>query len=167
MFGSDKNNRLVGAREKHEKAQKFKPGSFAVKSKREGKEPSPVIPLAVIYGISVVLAMFLTEGPMKEGLGFHTGNPSFDRTFFGPGLAGLSGDPDTDRGITIFLRGTFLFALGGVLPFCTYLWQKVVDNTRLNIYLAFWGVTLGMALLYYLSRDMLGPIFKQVLDIIL
>ncbi len=167
MFGGDKNNRLVGAKEKHEKSLKFKPGNFTVKSKREGKNPSPIIPLAVIYGIAVILAMFLTEGPFKEGVGLRTGNGTFDSTFFGPGIPSFTGTPDTDRGIAVFLRGTLLFLLGGFLPLCTYLWQKLVDNARMNVYMGFWGVTLGLALLYYLGRDTLGPLFKEILDIIL
>lgn len=163
MFGKDKNRPLVGAKLKREQAMKFKP-NFQVESKREGKERSPIIPLAVIWGIAVILALILTEGPLKTaGLNFHSGNARFDGIFFGPGIASFTGNPESDRGIVIFLRGTLIFLLAGILPALTWLWQKLLDRAQMNVYLAFWGTTITVVLLYYLIRDSIGPLLMRII----
>jgi hypothetical protein len=167
MFGSDneKGQRLVGAKEKREKAAQFRPHAFELKSKREGQEGSKIVPLAVIYMIAIIFAWILTDGPIKSGLGIHTGNPSFDRLFFGPGDPTLFSSQEVNLGAIVFIRGTFLFLLGGLLPGLTYVFQGLTDGARRNIYLSFWGVTLTTGLAYYLIRDYAGPALKQVIDI--
>lgn len=168
MFGSndDKSQKLVGAREKRDKAAQFRPHAYEIKSKKEGREGSKVVPLAVIYGIAVVFALILTEGVMdQKNIGIHTGNGAFDRMFFGPGIPSIMGSQETDRGIVIFLRGTMIFLAAGVLPLFTWLWQKIADGARMNVYLAFWGVTIGLGMIWYLAMDSLIPALNAVIDI--
>lgn len=164
MFGNNNKPTLVGAKAKREAAKNFDP-AYQIKSKREGKAPSAIVPVAAIYAISVIFAMILTEGPMKAGLGIHTGHTGFDQAMFGPGIPTFTGSAETDRGIAIFLRGTMIFLLGGILPALTWAWQKLVDSSRMNVYLSFWCVSTGAGLVYYLARDTVGPALIRVLDI--
>lgn len=161
----NKPKRLVGAKEKREQAKQFN-SNFKVQSKREGQEAGPTIPLIIIYGLSVALAFLLSEGPMKSQIGFSSGSEGFDRIFFGPGYPSFTTGADTNRLIAVLLRGGLFFALAGLLPLITYLWQQLLDRARMNLYLAFWGTTVTVALLYYLLKDMIGPLLSNILSII-
>ncbi len=168
MFGNDKNKvqKLVGAKEKREKAMQFKAQSgYDIRSKKEGKDDSKILPLAVIYGLAAILALIMSEGVLKNSnLGIHTGNGSFDRLFFGPGYPAFTGSQEMDLGIVVFIRATLIFLLAGILPLLTYLWQKISDGARANIYLTFWGVTIALGFLYYLIRDHFSPALKAIID---
>jgi len=160
--GKDKKPELVGAKEKILKAKKFNK-NYHVQSKKEGKQ-SPVIPALIVLCLSVLFAFILTEGALKTGVGLRIGNAGLDKLLFGPGQPSFTGDVDTDYGLAIVLRGIIIFLLGGIIPLCTVMWQKLLDRAQMNVYIAFWGVSIGVGLLYYLVKDSLTPILKDVAD---
>jgi hypothetical protein len=162
-FGNDKKPDLVGAKEKVLKAKKFNK-NYQVQSKKEGKPQSPVVPALIVLCISVLFAFILTEGVLKTGVGLRIGNAGLDKLLFGPGQPSLTGDTDTDYGLVIFLRGIVIFILGGIIPLCTLIWQRLIDRAQMNIYVAFWGVSISLGLIYYLIKDSLTPILKDVAD---
>lgn len=161
----DKPKRLIGAREKREQAKKYA-SNFQVQSKREGQEPGMLFPVLIIFSLSVILAYFLSEGTLKAGIGFTSGDEVFDRIFLGAEYPVLMGDPAIDKVLSIFLRGALICGMAGFLPFVTYLWQHMIDHVRINLYYAFWGTTVGVALLYYLLRDMITPLLGSVIKLL-
>lgn len=163
-FGKKEEPRIVGAKQKIEQAKKYGAG-FQVKSKREGKEPNPRLAIVIVWGLSVGLGALLTEGVLKTGAGISTGNGSFDKMLFGPGEPMLMGSPDIDYILTLLIRGTAIFLAAGFIPGCTILWQRLLDKNQMNVYISFWGVTVGLALLYYLGKDILADVFKEVLAV--
>lgn len=166
MFGLGKKEapKLVGAKQKIEQAKKFGTG-FQVKSKREGKAPNPSLALVIVWGLAVGLAALLTEGVLKTGAGISTGNGGFDKMMFGPGQPSLMGSPDIDYILVLLIRGTGIFLVAGIIPGCTYLWQRMLDKNQMNIYISFWGVTVGLAVIYYLAKDILADILKELIAI--
>lgn len=167
MFGFGKKNKkpaLVGAAEKRLKAQKYAKG-FKVESKREGKGDSPVVGLAVVLGISIIAAYVLTEGAIKQGLGLRVGNPDLDKLLFGPGEPTLTGDSMMDYGLAIFLRGIFIFLLGGIVPGAAYMWKRMIDRADMNLYRLFWGTSITICVLFVLVQDSLVPLIKDIADI--
>lgn len=165
MFGSKDTPRLVGAKEKREKAQSFNP-NYQVKSKKEGKEASPAASLILIWMISTALAFYLSEYVFKTGLGINTGSSFLDSVFFGSGNVTLIGSPDIDKYITIGLRGFLLFLISGFVPFMTYLWKKLIDRGQMNLFLAFWGVTVSLGFIFFMVRDFVWPAIKEILKMI-
>ena len=146
MFGKKSNDtRLVGAAEKREKASKFRPG-FKIESKREGKQGGKVIPVVVIYALAVTLAL----GMDKANINVRTSFEWIDRIF--SNTPTITGTVDTDKVIIAFVRGLFLFAVAGFIPFLTMLWQRVLDRT-MNVYLTFIGISITLPLLYVTFAD--------------
>src|SRR5690606_8182635 len=158
-FGKDKKPDLVGAKEKVLKAKKFNK-NYQVQSKKEGKPQSPVVPAAIVFCISILFAFILTEGALKTGIGFRIGNAGLDKLLFGPGQPSLTGGEDMDYGLSILLRGIVIFLLAGIIPLFTLMWQRLLDRAHMNVYVAFWGVSVAVGLLYYLIRDSIVPILK-------
>lgn len=166
MFGfgkSPETEKLVGAREKLLKAQKYSKG-FQVKSKREGKEPSPVVGVIIIYALSVGLAAFMTQDVLKQGLNIDFGGPTLKKLLFGPGEPSLTGGQDVDFILTIALRGLAIFLLAGFLPFATFAWQRLLDRSNSNAYIAFWSVSVGVFFVYFAFKMMM-PMFDGLLAI--
>lgn len=165
MFGGKKEpEKLVGARAKIEHAKKFKKG-YQVESKREGKAPDPKVAVGVVLALAIGLAALMTEGVLKTGAGIGTGNAKFDKILFGPGEPPLMGDASIDYFLIIFIRGLAIFIAAGILPGATYLWQRLMDKAQMNIYISTWGVTVGLALIYYIGRDFLADIFKELIAV--
>ncbi|MDY0008301.1 MAG: hypothetical protein RBS08_01220 [Bdellovibrionales bacterium] len=167
MFGLGKKEepKLVGARQKLEQAKKYGTG-FHVKSKREGKEPNPRLAIIIVWGMALGLATLLTESHLKKGDALmSTGNAGFDKLMFGSTTPSFIGSPDIDYIILLLIRGTFVFAVAGILPALTLAWQRLLDKNQMNVYIAFWGVTVGVALLYYISKDFLGSVFTDLLSV--
>ncbi|MFN7115077.1 MAG: hypothetical protein ACK4PK_12045 [Alphaproteobacteria bacterium] len=163
-FGKKEEVKLVGAKAKIEHAKKFGK-NFQVKSKREGKEPNPTLAIVIVWGLAVGLAALLTEGVLKTGAGISTGNGGFDKLMFGPGEPALMGSSEIDYLLVLLIRGTGIFLVAGIIPGCTVLWQRLLDKNQMNVYISFWGVSIGIAVLYYLAKDILADIFKEVLAV--
>lgn len=171
MFGGKKDGEnpiVVGAKEKIRKAQMLKQGRnvMEVTSKREGKESSQLVPITIVYGISVIFALILTQGPLQSGAGISSGNPALDKALFGPGYPVFTGAVDTDMMIAVFIRGTAIFLVGGIIPFFTRFWQVFLDRARMNVYVGFWGVSVSLGLIYYLVKDSLIPLLVDVFEIL-
>jgi hypothetical protein len=162
MFSKESKPPLVGAKEKREKALKFDPRA-QIKSKREGKETSPLVLAVMVYGVAAVLATLLTEGPFKDsGFGFQTGINLIDQYILAGGVPSVTGSPDTDLIILILLRGLALFLVAGVIPFATFISQKIFDKVSANVYFAFWGTTLSLGVIYYGAVALL-PVIMEII----
>ena len=163
MFGGKKEQeKLVGARAKIEHAKKFKKG-YQVESKREGQPADPRVAIGVVLALSVGLAALLTEGILKTGAaGFSIGHAKLDRILFGPGEPAIMGSADTDYFLVLLIRGLAIFFAAGFIPGCTYLWQRLMDKAQMNVYISTWGITVGIALIYLISRDFLANVFKDL-----
>jgi hypothetical protein len=157
----------VGAKEKIMKAQMMHRGRLSenIKGKSEGENNfGPVVVL--IYILSVALAFVLMMGAFKAtGLNIHTGLPGFDRIMFAGGVPSLLGVPSQDMILVPILRGTMYFILGGVLPFMTLLWIRAIDKPNMNPFIAVWGVSIGLPLVFFFCSDFLGPLLGEVFDI--
>lgn len=160
-LGKPKQEALVGAKRKLEHAKQFKAG-FQVKSKREGKEPNPSMAILIVWTLGVALAALLTQAVDKKTLVYSTGNAGFDKLMFGSPGPAFFGSPDIDYVVLLLVRGTILFIAAGIVPGCTLLWQRVFDKPHMNVYIGFWGVTLGLALLYAMSLGFFGELFKEL-----
>ena len=169
MFGFGKKNdkpNLVGAAEKRLKAQKYAKGGYQVQSKREGKAASPVVGLAIVYGLSVLAAYIFTEGPIKQGgLGLRIGNRDLDMLLFGPGEPSLTGDTGMDYILCLLLRGAALFIAVGIVPGTAWLWQRAIDRSDINVYRTFWGTAIVLAALGVLVGESLVPLVKDIVDV--
>lgn len=157
----------VGAKEKIMKAQMMARGRLSdnIKGKGEGEQNyGPVVVL--IYILSCALAFVLMMGAFKaSGLNIHTGMPGFDRIMFAGGVPSLTGVPSQDMIIIPILRGTMYFILGGLLPFMTLLWIRAIDKPNMNPFIAVWGVTLGLPLVFFFCKDFFGPLLGEVFSI--
>ncbi|TAL34821.1 MAG: hypothetical protein EPN97_08140 [Alphaproteobacteria bacterium] len=164
-LGKDKGPKLVGAKEKLIKAQMLKRGRLGdhIESKGEGQKPWGAT-VALIYFIAVALAYVLQIGAMKSnGLNWHTGMNGFDHLMFSSGVPSITGVADQDMIIVPFLRGTVFFLLGGLLPITTLLWIRAIDKPNMNPFLAFWGVSIGVFLVFFFMRDVFGPIWDDLM----
>ena len=162
MFGGKKEQeKLVGARAKIEHAKKFQKG-YQVQSKREGQPSDPRVAAGVVFALAVGLAALLTEGALKTGVAFSLGNSKLDKILFGPGEPAIMGSSDTDYFLVILIRGLAIFAAAGFIPLCTYLWQRLMDKALMNVYVSFWGMTVGLALAYCVGHDFLLNLFKEI-----
>jgi hypothetical protein len=158
----------VGAKEKIMKAQMMQRGRLSDnigKGKGEGTENyGPVVVL--IYILSCALAFVLMMGAFKAtGLNIHTGMPGFDRIMFAGGVPSLLGIPSQDMILIPILRGTLYFIAAGALPFLTLLWIRAIDKPNMNPFIAVWGVTLGLPLVFFFCTDFFGPLLGEVFDI--
>lgn len=167
MF-SNNDGKIVGAKEKIARAQMIKQGGGygAVQSKREGRQPSPLIPVTIVFGIAAVFATILTQGPLQSGVNINTGSSALDKILFGPGIYNFTGLPETDMAIVIFLRALAMFIVAGIIPFVTHTWQRMLDRAHMNVYVTFWGVSIALGLIYYLIKDSLVPLLAEVFDIL-
>ncbi len=160
-LGQDDKPRLVGAKEKREMARRLKSGKFDdIKSKREGAEPSLAAPVALVYVLSATVAWFMTDSSMQKALDIHTGDRDLDRFMFGLGVPDIMGDATMDLVLAVALRGLVIFLAAGIIPGMAWLWIRVLDNARTNIYIACWGTPVGLALIYYAIADLLMPLLE-------
>lgn len=158
-FGKKEEPKLVGAKRKLEQAKKYGAG-FQVKSKREGKEPNPQLAAAIVWAMAVGAAALLSEA-VKKGETYSTGNPGFDSLMFGSSVPSFLGTPEIDYLLLLVIRGTIIFVIAGIIPGLTLFWQRLFDKAHMNVYIGFWGVTVGISLIYLLSKGFLADIAKQ------
>lgn len=160
-LGQDDKPKLVGAKEKREMARRLKEGNFdQVKSKREGGDSSLTAPVLLVYIMSAAVAWFVTDATENKGLGLHTGDYDVDRFLFGPGVPNIMGDPTIDLGLAVVLRGLVIFLAAGILPGLSWLWIRLLDNARMNAFIAFWGMPVGLVLVYYFIVEFIAPLFE-------
>jgi len=156
--GADK--KIVGAREKLRKARRYDSGFFTDRS----QEVRNTIPLIVIYALSIGFAAVLTEGILKKGIPIGIDHSTFDQMLFGPGEPPFTGLEHRDKAITIFVRGTAIFLVTGILPLFAKIWQTLLDRASMSTYVAFWGTSVCTGLGYYLIRDYVAPAVKFVVE---
>ncbi len=158
-FGKKEEPKLVGAKRKLEHAKKYGAG-FQVKSKREGKEPNPRLAAVIVWAMAVGAAALLTQA-IKGGETYSTGNPGFDKLMFSASAPSFMGSPEIDYLLLLVIRGTIIFIIAGIIPGLTLLWQRIFDKAHMNVYIGFWGVTVGLGLIYLMSKGVLADIAKQ------
>ncbi|HRI76790.1 MAG TPA: hypothetical protein PLX33_07370 [Alphaproteobacteria bacterium] len=158
-FGKKEEVKLVGAKRKLEHAKKFNAG-YQVKSKREGKEPNPRLAAAIVWAMAVAAAVLLSEA-IKKGETYSTGNQGFDKLMFGATGPSFAGSPEIDYVLLLVIRGTIIFMIAGIIPGLTLLWQRIFDKAHMNVYIGFWGVTVGLGVVYLLSKGFLSDVAKQ------
>lgn len=158
-FGKKEEPKLVGAKRKLEHAKKYGAG-FQVKSKREGKEPNPQLAAAIVWAMAVGAAALLTQA-IKGGETYSTGNAGFDKLMFSASAPSFMGLPEIDYLLLLVIRGTIIFIIAGIIPGLTLLWQRIFDKAHMNVYIGFWGVTVGLGVIYLMSKGVLADIAKQ------
>lgn len=166
MFGFGKKDtaKRVGAHEKVATAKQFT-NQYQIKSKREGKQ-SAAIPVVILYGLAVVAAFVLGEfGGWQDGINLHLGNPTADKLLFGPGNGNVTGDPSMDAALTIFVRGTVIFLLAGAVPVLAMMWQRLLDNSHMNMYVATAGVLIVFGTGLHLGWDYVYPVLQSLADL--
>lgn len=165
-FGKSRNPQVVGAKQKMTRARQiqFGPGGQEVVSKREGGGENLMIPVGIVYALACLLAMVLTEGALMKGAGIHffSSNPKWDTIFFGPGIPQVYGEGDVNRLVVIMLRGTGIFAVAGILPFLSRVWNSLRDAAKVNLYVSFWGTTIAAPLIYIIVKDFLWPLLLSM-----
>ncbi len=148
FYGEDEQNRVVGATEKRQRAQKY--SAAAKRSFSSHTKPvSPSIAVAIAFVVSCGLAMLLTEGPIATGLGFSV-FPAIDQFLFGPGNPDIAGSPDVNRLIAVLIRGLAIFVAFGIPPLLTQVWQTMLSKQGLNPYIATWMTMVSLALAGYI-----------------
>jgi hypothetical protein len=133
----------VGAREKiaHAQALAKKKGFYHIESKREGKPPDVTISVIIIYGMAVVLALLLTQGMLDKGdAPFRLSDPYLHELLLGRHPPAFMGDRDMDTLIAVFIRGTVIFLLAGVMPLLSRLWDRMRGNNKPDFFI-FWVVS--------------------------
>ena len=150
-----KETKIIGAREKIELAKRIKKASKAnvYFDNNEVKIVSQTVPVAVIFMVSVVLALFLTDkGGSAFFGGFSTGFYELDLLLVGPGIPSLIGDADINRVLVIFIRGFAYFLLTGLAPLIAFLFIKIIGKNRMNPIVACW-LFISILSFLYTSRD--------------
>jgi len=137
-----------------------------IQSKREGGVQSPAPAVALIYILSWLLAWLLAQGPWKTGSGFKTGHSGIDGLFFSSSTPSYIGDRDIDGLIHALVQALPIFLATGFLPFLTFLWVRLTDNNKMNIYRSFWGVSVGIFTLFFLLKALL-PALGDAISIII
>jgi len=173
MFGfgkKDENPVLVGAKEKILRAKAIKRGMTLEQIKGGGggeeKMAPPGVSLAVVFGMSVVLALLLTQGMLsKGGIGFRLPDADLNALLLGASPPQFAGDKDVNLVIIVVIRGLVIFGLGGIVPFVARLWTRVFSKSGANLYVIFWGVTIGLPTVWFFVKDFLGPLVGQLYDI--
>jgi hypothetical protein len=160
LFGKKKNARLVGAREKREKAMGFNT-KHEIKSKKEGPQSGPSATLILIWLLSVGAAFFMKDLNLHSGIGF------LDEIFSGSSsLLAVSSSPDINLLVTTLLRGTVIFFLSGTIPLIAHLWEKIIDRSQGHPYYIVWGVIASLGLVFFLVKDFVLPAIDAVFTII-
>jgi len=153
-FFSKDEDRLVGAREKHQKAAeraelfKLREKEFATK-----KAQNPIIPVVLVFVLAVAFSFLLTDGALQGGIGLALGNTSLDKLLFGPGVPSLTGGIETDHSLTLVLRALIIFVLAGIAPFFANLFAKISDSVRMDPYVTVWGTNIVLAMVLCLGWD--------------
>lgn len=149
-------NHPAGAREKIRRARMLRDGEDPeiVHGKRGGGESSDAVPaLVAVYGLSVGLALLLTQGVLSKGIPFHLPDTTLDRWLLGSPVPAVTGNPDTDMLITVFVRGMAIFLLAGVIPLFTKILHRLLNQQQDKPprFVVFWIVSVIVAALIYLS----------------
>lgn len=159
IFGDKEKPRLVGAKEKREKAMAYS-GSHEVKSKKEGPQSGPAATIILIWLLSLAGAFFLRD------VNLHSGIAILDEIFGGDSLLSVSASRDINLFATTALRGTVIFFFSGILPLMSYCWEKILDRGHTHPYYIVWGMTASLGLLFFLLRDFILPAVSDVTKII-
>jgi hypothetical protein len=164
MFGKGKQEeetRLVGAKEKIQKAQARAAlgAGDDIEGKSEGKKDHAVV-IVLIYILAASLAFVRMMGGAKEqSFDLHTGFPALDRILFSSGTPSVLGSPDQDFIVVPLIRGLAIFIVVGFLPLLTLVWIKIINKPKTNPYIALWSVSLGFFLAVFVVKDCLLPLF--------
>ena len=163
MFGFGEKKKVPpGAEEKYRVAEKMRELSRAEMQSRTdggsgGIHGSQTIPIAVIFGLAVGFALFITEGSSINMSGLHlTGNAAVDGLLFGSGVPHFTGDADMDKLVVVFIRGMALFVMMGAAPFLAYLFCKSVGKNKVSPFVACWGATVFLPIAYFALDAALG-----------
>lgn len=111
-----------------------------------------------IFVLGLVLAYFLTDGPIAAGRFGATGVPILDELVLAATPPVLFGMPMADLALVVFIRGLLITVIAGFLPLVAWLWVEVIDRPMMSPYRTVWGVTIGVALVGFFLK----PVFAMI-----
>lgn len=159
MFGFGKKQefaRRVGAREKVMKARQLNRGNQEIQSRREGEGKSGGSNAAV----GLIIIFLLAVGNVILGL-----QEIEDITGLRGSTFGVQGADVMANIVPLLIMAAVIFLAAGILPLLTLIWVQLADKGSINVYRAFWGVSLGAPLVLLLMRDHVIPLFSEVFAI--
>lgn len=150
-LGDNKSNVPVGAKDKLAIAKQMREaGRYNINQQGSGsfKYPSQAAIVAVIYVLSTVLAMLLTDAKSNPFASLNlTGNHAIDQFIGGTDIHSFTGNADEDRLFTILGRGAVFFIISGLVPLISFALEKVFLYKRVQPLLICWGVIITALLL--------------------
>jgi hypothetical protein len=93
-------------------------------------------------------------------------DPQLNELLFASKPQGVFGDPVLDLWYAGTMRGFALCLVAGFLPFCTFFWLRLRDVSRANLYVAFWGMTVGLPCTYFFLKDFFWPILQDIMAMV-
>jgi hypothetical protein len=143
MFGKKPKHTVpTGAIDKIAMAKRMREATRDEMQFRGGKPPtrSQTIPVAIVFAISVILSLLMTDGGSNPLSGLHpTGIYFIDHLLTGTDIPPLTGDADMDRLAAILLRGGAFFLMTGFIPFLAFVAVRMSGKGGLSPLVACWG----------------------------
>ncbi len=114
------------------------------------------IPVTLVYGISVIFAMFLVDAEPPTA----SEGTSIMKALFGPGIQAFTGEADMDRLIAILSRGAGIFLLTGLIPLMALVLTFLFSKRRLHPMTACWLALVLVPLFLYPFVATLRPLLN-------
>jgi hypothetical protein len=153
MFGEKKKKTVpVGALDKFAVAQKMREDAQAEMLRKTGgiqELPSQTIPVTIVFVLSVVFALLLTDGGSNPFTGWHpTGIYTIDNILTGKDIASIAGDKDIDHLIVILIRGVAIFFMAGIVPLFSFIFLRL-GGKNVTPLVACWGVSIVLPIVVF------------------
>jgi len=134
---------------------------MSVEKATEKKGPSAlVIAFGVYIGTAAALSALMAAVP---GRGIPLNFPFLDAE---TNAALFSAAPPLSMpeefAVTALTRAFALCLVAGILPMATLVWNRLRDNAQSNLFVSFWGTTVGLPFLYFFMKDFFGPLLVDI-----
>jgi hypothetical protein len=127
-----------------------------------GKIGARITILGFLVVNTALLALFL-KGPQGR-LPFHLPISSdLNRVLFSTNILSMTGIKNWDLALGASTQAVAFSLLAAVLPLCTLIWINLRSRTQRNIYISFWGMTVGLPFIYVLFTEILNPLLLNSL----
>jgi hypothetical protein len=142
---------FIGASAKLDAAARMRQAARADEDTVHPGQASQMIPITIVFVFAAGLAMMMPEGFLSKFFGgAPTGIGILDQALTGAAAPKISGDADLGRLVSILVRGLVLFLAAGAAPFLASVTVRAVGKSRVNHFVACWGMLIALPLFYLL-----------------
>jgi hypothetical protein len=159
----------LSAEEIRRRAENLRRG-LPANAEAEEKQGGPGHDLKFVAGVYLAVtacaAGFMMLIP-SSGIPFHLPfGPDLNDLLFDAKPPPFFNNKIADFALAAAAKSAALCLAAAFFPFCTFMWNRMLDRAQANFYVSFWGVTIGVPFCWFFVKDFFGPLLLDVFDVI-